>query len=266
MKKMPSTRSFTFAAALAVAAVLAAAPGNARAQVVTPNPAPTIITTAPYTITKPGFYQLGANLVYSGNGSANDAIITLNSGNVTLDFAGHYISGPSTNTATHLYGVYSNEQGNINIQNGTIAFCYIGVLLGGNGMATSLNINQRVTNMLVTTCYYEGMDLESVRGADVFNNRLSLIGGQIASDAWGLYSYGTGIRVSGNAVTNITAPSGHTGTGIEVDPSDTSAGGFIYGNQISGATYGIIGGKYQQNLTTSCSTSLSNGIDAGQNN
>ena len=254
------------AAVLATVLALAAVP-IARAQVVTPNPAPTIITTAPYTITKPGFYQLGANLTYAGNGSANDAIITVAISNVTLDFAGHYISGPSTNSATQLYGVYANEAGNLNIQNGTIAFCYIGALFTGNGTATSLNINQRVTNMLISYCYYEGLDLENVRNSDLANNRISLIGGQIAGDTWGIFAMGSGIRIFGNVVVSISAIGGAGSLGIEVDPpaSGGGLGGFVFNNQISNCDYGITGSKYQQNLTDNVTVPFSGGTDAGSN-
>ena len=78
--------------------------GNAplAVQSVSPVLALTIITTAPYTNSAPGWYQLGANLTYNGSGATNDAIITINAGNVTLDFAGHYITGPINTPATGL--------------------------------------------------------------------------------------------------------------------------------------------------------------------
>ena len=93
-------RSCLFALVASLAATV-----DTSAQTVSPVPAPTIITTAPYTITTSGYYQLGANLSYAGNGGNNDAIITVSASNVTLDFAGHYISGPTTNAATKLYGI-----------------------------------------------------------------------------------------------------------------------------------------------------------------
>ena len=195
----------------------------------------------------------------------NDAIITINAGNVTLDFADHYIVGP-TNASATFYGVYSNENGSLLIENGTVSRCCIGVLITGHGTATSSNNNQRIQNMLITHCSYEGMDLESVNGADLLNNRVGLIGGTTTnSSIRGIYTFGTGIRITGHSVSSLTAAAHGTATGIEVDPSNTGMGGFVFSNQISGATYGIIGGKYQQNLTDNCTTPMSNGTDAGLN-
>ncbi len=266
MKTMPSARRlFTLAAVL-----LAAAAGRAGAQTVSPNPAPTVITSAPYTITTAGYYQLGANLSYNGNGSANDAIITINANNVTLDLGGHFISGPtggSNVAATTLLGIYANEKAQLTIQNGTVSHCYIGIQLTGNGTATSNFNNTRVQNMVVSRCLYEAIELDSVTNADVLNNRIALIGGSSAqANVWGVYTYGTGIRVSGNALSSLTAGTGGNSIGIEVDPSVSGGnGGFVYGNQITGANNAIVGGKYQQNLTDSVATPVSNGQDAGLN-
>ena len=142
-------RSLLSLLALAAASVTT----SARAQTVSPNPVPMIITTAPYTINTPGYYQLGANLTVS---NTTGSIITIAASNVTLDFGGHYISGP-TNPGS-LVGVSSNEEGNLTIQNGTIAFCVAGINLAGNGNPGSLNINQIVRNMLVSYCSLAGIE------------------------------------------------------------------------------------------------------------
>jgi hypothetical protein len=55
----------------------------------------TIINSMPYTITAPGNYVLGSNLIYS---SASNAAITIISSNVTLDLGGHFLYYPGTPT------------------------------------------------------------------------------------------------------------------------------------------------------------------------
>ena len=71
-------------------------------------PAPTIINSVPYTISASGYYQLGANFQVT-NTSGN--IITIAVSNVTLDFGGHFISGPTNAVGTStLFGVNANTR------------------------------------------------------------------------------------------------------------------------------------------------------------
>ena len=243
--------AFTALAALAV---------PAHAQVVTPNPAPTIIRTAPYTITQPGYYQLGADLYYAGNSNINnDAIITIAASNVTLDFAGHYISGPA-NDASGLTGVYANEQGNLIIENGTIAYCFRGVFLNGNNTASSININQRVSNMSISYCYNLAIAFIYASNCDALNCRVSFINSTTRSySTYGIYCLGTGFKVSNNEITTVTG-AGNNGVGINGGSTT-----FSIGNTISNCRYGISGGKFQNNLTSGCTYPFS-GTDAGNNN
>jgi hypothetical protein len=204
-----------------------------------------------------------ANLYYAGNGATNNAIITIASCNVTLDFAGHYISGPSSNSSTQLYGVYANEEGNLNIQNGTIAFCAVGVYLNGNGSSSTLNINQRVQNMLISYCYQIGIELNAARNSDVFNKRISFIGNTSQSLTIGIFYPSTNNlefgNINGNEVNTVTATAtGNIGIFCE--------NCFATNNRISECTTGIYGGKYQNNLTFGCTTNVIAGIDAGGNN
>ena len=269
-----------FAAALLV---LAAVSGSftAHGQTVGPVPAATIITSAPYTISASGFYQLGANLTYNGNGSANDAIITINAANVTLDFGGHFISGPSANTATTLYGVYANGKGNLTIQNGTVSHCYTGVYLTGSN---STNFNQTIRNLLVTHCYYSGIELDSPSTSQVNDCQVSFISG--GGSAYGIFlgggNAGPGCQINHNAVTSIVSMNFNAYgidasaviTGNTVDTVSGSDGGYginggtlVAGNKIVSCTYGLsYPEKYQTNLTLGCAYPFTGGTDAGGNN
>ncbi len=259
---MKTLRLLSALSLIASAACLSAAP--ALAQSAAPVPAPTIITSAPYTITTAGYYQLGANLNYDGNGSTNDAIITVNASNVTLDFGGHYIAGPTNNTATQLYGVYANERANLVIQNGTVSSCSIGVFLYGNGSTTTNNRNARLLNMTLTKCYYVGAEIRGGISPEFDSCHVSSIGGSTSNNnfAVGLYFYDcTASKAVNNSVSEVAITGGTNGYGI-VLPT------YAVGNFITGCSYGLEAAtKYKDNLTSSCATSFYDcTTDVGNNN
>ncbi len=244
----------------------------AQAQTVSPNPAPTIITSAPYTITTSGYYQLGANINVT-NTSGN--IITIAVANVTLDFAGHYISGPTNAVTTStLYGVGSVGYANLIIQNGTISHCYEGINLNGaNGSNGSDNYNQLVQNMLVTNTGHIGVNLYNALNSRVINSVITNIGGATAANGTGNFGIyllgGGGFTIDNNVISGITGPSNDSGDayGIFVY-SGTS---LVSRNKIYGAYYGLYytgyaSGKYQDNLTIGTTSSFNGGTDAGGNN
>ena len=288
------------AALLALCAAAFGSPSGLYAQTAISQPAAFVIKTAPFTINQPGFYQLGADLTYAGNPAVtNDAIITIAAGNVTLDFAGHYISGPGGNKATTLYGVYSYNQGNNTIKNGIIAFCYDGMYFDGPTTGASLNINNLVQDMVITYCYRDGVYMGYASTSQVNNCRISTIGGStVALYANGIYFNNvTNGQVANNTVTAVTGASGVTGsqassayavgifcylgtstvTGNTVAnvtaPSSASSGYGILGvtfareNNVSGCYYGLfVCQTYQDTLTDGCNTAYSaNGTDAGGN-
>ena len=283
----------TFALCLVLAATVVL-PGVhvARAQSVTPVPAPTIITTAPYTISAPGYYQLGANLNYNGTGAFGDAIITINASNVTLDFGGHYISGPVSNTATRIYGIYASERSNVLIQNGTVAYCFIGIEMTGNNTATTNFLNPRVLNMTVTKCLYRGIELDYAVTSEVSGCRVTAIGGSTISAGYngaiGIFFYaGSGSTATNNTITGITAQTDGSADGISgsnykfvasgnvisdiTSPTGSSfglfGGAFAVGNTISNAKYGLYSvTKYRGNLTIGCTTPFSGGTAVGSEN
>ena len=283
-----------FAAALLLLGVVGTS--TAPGQTVAPVPAATIINSVPYTISAPGFYQVGANLTYNGNGSTNDAIITINANNVTLDLGGHYLSGPSTNTATTLTGVYSDGHGNLTIQNGTVSHCLVGIALtdtsGSSGNAT--NINQKIRNLLVTHCYAGGIFLYGAGTSQVKDCQVSFIGGPTVSGAYGITiaSLGAGCQIRNNAVTSIDGGSSVAyGVSAEVPQGDLNnscvilgntvdtvtgpsitagiySGGLVVGNKVSNCPYGVVvASKYQNNLTYNCTQPFYEcTTDAGGNN
>ena len=297
---LPMKIHLRLAALLALCAAAFGSPSGLHAQTAVSQPAAIVIKTVPFTINQPGFYQLGADLTYAGNPAVtNDAIITIAAGNVTLDFAGHYISGPGGNKATTLYGVYSYNQGNNTIKNGIIAFCYDGMYFDGPTTGASLNINNLVHDMTITYCYRDGVYMGYASTSQVNNCSISTIGGStVSTHANGIYFLNvTNGQVANNTVTAVTGASGVTGsqaataygvgiycftgtstaTGNTVAnvtaPSYASSGYGIFGvtfarkNNVSGCYYGLYScHKYQDTLTDNCNTSYYNDTtDCGGN-
>ena len=120
----------------------------------------TIISSVPYTISAPGNYVLGSNLIYS---SAAGAAIQIFSSNVTLDLGGHYLYYPGTPTSN--VGVYVHNVGNVIIQNGIIAVFTYGVDFDRTG-ATALNSGNIVQNLRLTNVTV-GVVLTTVAGSIV---------------------------------------------------------------------------------------------------
>ncbi len=232
--------------ALAAAALLCA--GMARAQ--------TVITSLPYTISASGTYVLNSNL---NSSQTSGILINVNASNVTLDFQGHYIAGAVGNTNQSTTGVNANEQSNLTIKNGTIAFCSTGVSIGGNGSATTNSVGHQVDNLRVTYCYFIGVHISSSPASRITNCQVSQTGSAGTTSAAGIDVGGAGVTVQGNVVSNVTASGSAYGV-------YANTGCFVRQNTISNASYGVVGGKYQDNLTANCTTPFLNGTDAGGNN
>ncbi len=291
---MKTSKSLRFLLPILALGTLAA--GRTPAQEVAPVPAPTIITSAPYTITTGGYYQLGANLSYAGNGADNDAIITVNASNVTLDLGGHYLSGPVNTPATKVFGVFAYERSNLTIKNGTISHCLIGVALAGINQSNSLNINHSLHDLLITNGYYAGAILQGATDSRASANRVSNIGGSTVPSALfgtstfhpsgaaiGLYmAGGAGNTASNNTVANLTASSSNAGifgagskgfvaSGNTISKLAATSYGlylvdFAVNNTVSNCTYGVSATKYANNLTSDCGTPFTGGTAEGYNN
>jgi hypothetical protein len=213
------------------------------------------------TITAPGYYRLTKNIVSS---AMTGNIITIQQHNVTIDFNSFFIVGPN-NKANTVIGVSANEFGNITVKNGTIAFCQVGIQFNGNGSTTTSNINQSVENMRISNCWSRGIYFPNKSpGSAVTNCLFSQIGGTTASGGSSVAIFGPGsdptILVRDNIINGVTGPS------ISSTNSFGIAFAFEVRNTIANANTGIFGGKYQNNLTSGCTTPFTGGTDAGGNN
>lgn len=224
---------------------------------------PVIITSAPYTINAAGYYRLGNNLSYA---ATSGSIITINASNVTLDLNGFYIAGPN-NPGQTVNGISASNRSNLNIVNGTVAFCYVGVNLSGG----SNSVNTRITGLRITNCYSAGIQDISPVGHLIADNQVATIGGTTTAGsaaAFGIRVVEGSVVIRGNQVSGVTGVGAGTGTGIYCSNSNSH---FVLRNQVNNCATGVRmnaaqGNKYQDNLTASCTTPFDGGVDAGGNN
>ena len=234
--------------------------------------AQTVINSLPYTISTPGDYVLGGNLAYNGNGTSDGttAAITFAVGNVTLDFAGHFISGLGAGSGTTATGLYGLNRANITVQNGTVVGFQRGIFFEGVVGSGGNNTGNVVTNVRLpsntflgvqfnypTTCRVEGCQVNKVGGT---------IGNGANSSTFGIYAFGGSVMIRNNQVSSVTPVGAGTSYGIYCSSSATH---FVVGNQVDTCGVGVFmsaGGKRQDNLTANCTTAFSGGTDAGGNN
>ena len=211
----------------------------------------TVITSAPYTITKKGYYKINKNLWSSGHG------ITVNANDVTIDLNGYTISG--NGTGDH-YGIYMNGRFNVEIRNGTIRN------FGSHGIyeESDSGHSHRVINVRVMDNKGYGIFLHSssnmVKDCTASNNGNSGINISYGSTASGNSAYnnglsgiaGIGCTMIGNTAydngwSGISANSGSTVKnntayrngwhGIALTHHDLVDGNTAYDNNQSGESY-----------------------------
>ena len=114
-----------------------------------------------YTISTPGNYCLGEDIVYNGNNTA----ITINSSNVFLDMQNHEILGNNNTT-----GIQVNDSVNdIVITNGTFSDGFLGVALNPGGP----NGNNNIT---IESCLFQnqqGTGIDAKDGSNYSNHTIA---------------------------------------------------------------------------------------------
>ena len=185
-------------------------------------------------------------------------LITVNASNVTIDFQGHYIAGPVNNNTQNTYGIRATEQSNIIIKNGTVAYCRYGIFLTGNSGSSTNAVGELIDGMHVTYCYYIGIGVEFCPASP--HHQLPRFPRPVTAGRALPLPLTVPIparRSQNNTVSSVTAS---TSYGVYTPNS------FARQNTVSGAGIGVSGGKYQDNLTLSCTTPYINGTEAGGNN
>ena len=193
-------------------------------------------------------------------------------GNVTLDFNGHYISNLAAGKGTYAYGLYGNNRANITVQNGTIVGFLYGILFDGTSGSSANNTGNVIQNMRLPSNTYTGIYLGSPTTCRIEGCQINKTGGTTANGAnsttYGIYVTEGSVTLRNNQISTVTpVGSGTTGYGIHCHNSNNH---FVVGNQMDTCGVGLRMtadlGKYQNNLTNSCTTAFSGGVDAGGNN
>lgn len=205
----------------------------------------TIITTIPYTISSPGYYELGSNI---SSTNSNFSAITINSDNVTLDLKNYTLSNSGAGPNTISNGVYANQRKNVTIQNGAVSNFLYGIRLEDTSTNYSVS-NYLVKNVKTLSNTFRGMCISGT------NNSVTCC---IVDDTQGCTffsnAFSCGIEVKGvcnyvaRNVISTVFPQG-TGEGLGISVSDGGNGSLIEDNKIINATlasssYGIwVGGN-----------------------
>ena len=251
---------FATAAVLLLLSGAVAAPAYAKTD---KTEACTVIATVPVTIMASGVYCLKSNIVTT---MTTGAAITINAGNVVLDFNGFYLSNTPAGIATAAHGIFFQNRENVTIRNGSVIGFFQGIFA-----------NQALWGILI-----EEMRLTENRfagiGASFADNGGGVIRNCQIDKSGGTTSFssparGAGIEVTAGSVEIVnnhitqTTKTADVAYGIY---SSNSMNHTIVNNRVSVADIGIrmdVGaGKYRDNVTTSVTTPYFGGMNIGNNN
>ena len=189
-------------------------------------------------------------------------------GNVTLDFAGHFISGLGAGAATQANGLRGTNRANITVQNGSIVGFFYGIYFDGS----TNNTGNVITNMRLPSNTYVGIYMSDPVTCRIENCQVNKTGGTTAYtslNTFGIYVSNGSVTLKNNQVSIVTPVGSGTGYGIFCA---NSANHFVIGNQIDTCGVGVrmdpsnATGLYQNNLATSMTTAFfQGGTDAGGN-
>ena len=200
----------------------------------------TVIHSVPYTISTPGTYVFGSNLIYS---SAAGGAISIVISHVILDLGGHYLYNPDSSNSS--IGIYVLNAENITIQNGIIIGFNYGLYLNYLG-GTKINSGNIVQNLKLSN-NLDGIFMVGATVSRVTNNQIinsTGVGGT------GIYIAGGSNVASGNIINGFSAGIASFGNS------------YLFENMISNCNTGLFmqgTDKYRFNTTFSCNTPFSGG-------
>ncbi len=190
----------------------------------------TEIMALPFTITAQGSYCLKQNLnVNLASGNA----ITINAGNVSIDFNGFRINNQAPLATNEANGVYAVDRKHITLKNGFIRGFSLGIWLREfSGNASSGHL---VELMKVADSGFAGIRVEGDRSV-IRNNRVLATGGGPLGTAFGIVlNYADEGSISDNIVSGL--PEAGTNYGVLVFNSDRVE---VSGNNIRDVDGGTI--------------------------
>ncbi len=196
-------------AAAAMAAFISLAPAIPTAHAETTLC--TEITALPFTITAQGVYCLKQNLNVNLSASGS-AAITINAGNVTIDFNGFRVNNQAPLATNEANGVYAQDRKNITVQNGFIRGFNRGIFL--DEVTVDASANHLVEGMKIADSGAVGILVEGDKSV-VRDNRVLDTGGGPANSANGiLLQVANDGLVADNIVSGVSETSLTNGIGI----------------------------------------------------
>lgn len=223
-------------------ALLAIATNPAFAQVTKVDCGANVINTAGYTISSPGLYCLGKDLIVPA--TLEGFGVSILSSNVTLDLNGYRISGPHaggavTTTTYYTAGILATgTRDNITVRNGSVSGLDYGVnLYVGSGLG--ILVEDIKVDHVARYGIYSGGSGGIIRGNQITEMNAALNNPALNS-AMGIYVTGHGNRIVNNTVTRLRGNL----TAIGISAAILSV---VEGNLVSGVpgadpyapTYGI---------------------------
>ncbi|HET6409348.1 MAG TPA: NosD domain-containing protein, partial [Chthoniobacteraceae bacterium] len=197
---------------------------------------PKQILKLPFTIKKPGAYQLSKNLTFSGTGNA----IQVEADDVTIDMKGYTITFDGTITADQQpAGIYALDQKNITIRNGVIQDFHRGIFLDSGNVIFAAG-GHLVENIRADRCHSAGIEVEG-RGSMLRNNWISNVRRVMSGTAntYGMRVSGSGLTIQSNRINDVYVPLGNNANvahGITVDTGDSCR---VVDNQISNTSLSV---------------------------
>ncbi len=190
----------------------------------------TEITALPFTITTQGVYCLKKNLNVnlSADGSA---AITINAGNVMIDFNGFRVNNQAPLATNQANGVYAQNRKNITLRNGFIRGFYRGVYLEEN--ATDGSSSHLVEGIKIADSGTSGIRIDGDQSV-IRDNRVLATGGGPFTRAFGIVlQYADDGLIAGNIVAGVLET--NFNYGVYVLSSNRVK---VTGNEISGVDGG----------------------------
>jgi nitrous oxidase accessory protein NosD len=207
----------------------------------------TVISGLPYAITASGSYILTNNLTVNGADG-----IDVTASNVSINLSGCTITALNPNADNGYIGIRVYGGSDVTVQNGTITGFTLGIWFEASSQR-DVAINVRLVNL--------PQDGILVMASDSLIENCSIVGPGANGTSTGITIFnGTAIKVKDNRVSEFT-------NGILSEGSSTSAA--LTGNYEANCVDGLnlqAGDKYQDNITTNCTTPVTGGAAVGPDN
>ena len=116
----------------------------------------TLIDRVPYTISKPGQYEIKNNLSYTSN---RGAAITINSDSVTLDFKKYTLKGTAGSDSSAI-GILAVDRKKITVTQGKISGFYFGIDFRASNRDTTKSGKHRISEIVADQNWYFGIRIE----------------------------------------------------------------------------------------------------------